>query len=379
MASTATKPYGDVAYADPGLQKDGKKRYPIDTAEHVKAAWSYINQEDNASEYSADDLAKVKDRIKAAAKKFGIEISERSASLAEEGDFLRAMPFEMVPHGDGQTLEGYAAVFNTPTHIRDHAGQYEESFTPDAFTRTLREKTPALLFEHGMHPLIGKMPLGVIQEIQPDSKGLYVRARLSDNWLIQPVRDAVRDGAITGMSVHFRTGKGGDRWSQSGGSVRRVVTEAALIELGPTLTPAYNATTASIRSILDRLPIIGSSRQGGESDDDPGALAQAVDQALDDAAEKHAAGQDDEAWQLVTSAQASVDALLEALNVPDSDDADGGRSAGFDPNTHIRTGRSAVDADGGESLDERPGNGQPSPQQLSAMQRDRALRLKGVI
>src|SRR6185312_5147778 len=35
-------PYGDVAYADPGYQSDKKKRYPIDSADHVRAAWSYI-------------------------------------------------------------------------------------------------------------------------------------------------------------------------------------------------------------------------------------------------------------------------------------------------------------------------------------------------
>lgn len=68
-------PYGDVQYADPGYQNDGQKRYPIDTADHCRAAWSYINQSDNASKYTAEQLADVKARIMKAAKKFGIEIS----------------------------------------------------------------------------------------------------------------------------------------------------------------------------------------------------------------------------------------------------------------------------------------------------------------
>src|SRR5215831_8093109 len=38
------KPYGDVKYADPGYQSDGKKRYPIDTEKHIRAAWNYINK-----------------------------------------------------------------------------------------------------------------------------------------------------------------------------------------------------------------------------------------------------------------------------------------------------------------------------------------------
>jgi HK97 family phage major capsid protein len=73
-----SKPYGNVHYADPGYQKDGKKRYPVDTKDHASAAWGYINQGDNAGKYSSGDLAKVKAAIKAACKKFGIAISEDS-------------------------------------------------------------------------------------------------------------------------------------------------------------------------------------------------------------------------------------------------------------------------------------------------------------
>ena len=80
-AQDSKKPYGDVKYADPGYQKDKKKRYPIDTAAHVRAAWSYINQKDNAGQYSSAQLARVKSRIKSAAKKFGIEIQEEYNSL----------------------------------------------------------------------------------------------------------------------------------------------------------------------------------------------------------------------------------------------------------------------------------------------------------
>src|SRR6516164_1539946 len=69
------EPYGDVEYADPGYQSDKKKRYPVDTEEHARAAWSYINKASNASAYSSDDLGKVKAKIRAACKKFGIELS----------------------------------------------------------------------------------------------------------------------------------------------------------------------------------------------------------------------------------------------------------------------------------------------------------------
>jgi hypothetical protein len=63
--------YGDVQFADPTNNK-----YPIDTPEHVRAAWSYINHKDNAAKYSADEVKTIKERIKRAAKKHGVEIEE---------------------------------------------------------------------------------------------------------------------------------------------------------------------------------------------------------------------------------------------------------------------------------------------------------------
>jgi len=62
-------PYGNVDYADPCYQKDQKKRYPLDTVEHIRAGWSYINHPKDAALYSPADLAKVKDKIIAAWKK----------------------------------------------------------------------------------------------------------------------------------------------------------------------------------------------------------------------------------------------------------------------------------------------------------------------
>jgi hypothetical protein len=63
--------YGDVTFADPVNNK-----YPIDTPEHVRAAWSYINHRDNAAKYDADEVETIKERIRRAAAKHGVEISD---------------------------------------------------------------------------------------------------------------------------------------------------------------------------------------------------------------------------------------------------------------------------------------------------------------
>lgn len=61
-----------MEFADPVNNK-----YPIDTEEHVRAAWAYVNKKSNADKYSsAEEVDRIKSRIKAAAKRFDIDISE---------------------------------------------------------------------------------------------------------------------------------------------------------------------------------------------------------------------------------------------------------------------------------------------------------------
>ena len=62
--------YGNVEFADPVNHK-----YPIDAAEHVRAAWSYINHKDNAAKYDPDEVKVIKERIERVARKHGVEIS----------------------------------------------------------------------------------------------------------------------------------------------------------------------------------------------------------------------------------------------------------------------------------------------------------------
>ena len=70
MARAAEMPAADAAdpidYADPGYQPDGQKRYPIDSVEHIRAAWAYIHQPGNARHYTEAQLARIEARIVAA-------------------------------------------------------------------------------------------------------------------------------------------------------------------------------------------------------------------------------------------------------------------------------------------------------------------------
>lgn len=173
-------------------------------------------------------------------------------------DEIRNVPFAVTraePDGDGLTLEGYAAVFDSPTEINSREGHFIERIMPGAFKRTLSHKMPVLMFNHGQHPLIGDMPLGRITEAREDAKGLFISARLSDNWLVKPVRDAIADGAVDGMSFRFSVPKDGDTWRHTRGKVsERDLTQVSCTECGPVVFPAYPDTSVGVRSqLLDAL------------------------------------------------------------------------------------------------------------------------------
>lgn len=166
---------------------------------------------------------------------------------APTDNLVRQVCFRAQPSDDGLSLDGYAAIFDEWTMIDSWEGTFRERIAPGAFKKTLNERMPVLQFDHGTHPLVGSLPLGVFTSIKEDEIGLRTKARLSDNWLVQPVRDAIRDGAITGMSFRFRVIN--DTWKKGDDKMpERTITEVALYEAGPVVFPAYEKTSVGVRS-----------------------------------------------------------------------------------------------------------------------------------
>jgi HK97 family phage prohead protease len=203
----------------------------------------------------------------------------------DRGEEVRYVEFRASDDPDGRTLEGYAAVFNAWTEIKDQMGTYRERIAPGAFKRSLGQRTPILQFDHGSHPLIGSLPLGSISVTREDRNGLFVRAKLSDNWLIDPVRDAIRDGGITGMSFRFRVID--DEWASDDQGETRTVKEVELLELGPVVFPAYQQTSVAVRSLVRTLDDEGRADLARELDAvahdvEEGTSAVAAEPATDD-------------------------------------------------------------------------------------------------
>lgn len=191
------------------------------------------------------------DVIRAAVTRDGIRgrTGDRAGAVETRFTSLAATPagrMGATTLGDGRTLTGYAAVFNSWTDIDSTEGRFREQVAPGAFARSLVERQPVIQFDHGRHPTIGSIPLGAFEELTEDRHGLHVRARLSDNWLIEPVRDAIRDGAITGMSFKFSVRL--DKWQLgSDGVHERTLLDVDLYEAGPVVHAAYLTTTVGVQ------------------------------------------------------------------------------------------------------------------------------------
>ncbi|MFD3532045.1 HK97 family phage prohead protease [Streptomyces sp. NPDC058664] len=185
-------------------------------------------------------------------------------------DLTRSAPFSFQraddePDGDGRTLRGYAAVFGQGTEIDSWEGAFTETIRKGAFRKTIRESTPVLQFDHGRHPLIGSIPIGSIVDLREDDEGLFVEARITDNWLMGPIRDAIAEGSVNGMSFRFEVVR--EQWRDAAGKVlrddeigpllwqpgdrgplQRELIELKCRELGPVVFPAYAGTSVSVRA-----------------------------------------------------------------------------------------------------------------------------------
>ena len=260
---TKAKPYGDVKYADP---KNGK--YPIDTEAHCRAAWAYVNMPKNAAMYPMNGvtLSEVKDRIKAALKKYGADVSSDSSSSASRAELHRSYPLEdyhIVRAGEGDSsgrvVEAYMTVFDEPAEIRDHQGWYREDIDRSAFNKRIADLERSrngfagakVFYNHGMtiHGTPSdrySMPTAVCEGIRTDTRGPITRSRYLDTPLGNEVLEMWRSGAITAQSFTgaiIRSSpelRRGQKYEPRGGELPRVRRlELGLKEYGPTPFPAY--------------------------------------------------------------------------------------------------------------------------------------------
>ncbi len=177
--------------------------------------------------------------------------------------------FEIRTTGDGLTLEGYAAVFDLPSvPMPGPAGKFTETIRAGAFTNTLASNPDVTLrYQHNLLTLpLGRTRAGTLT-LAEDSRGLHVEARLPDNEIGRPVRDAIARGDISGMSFSFRAVL--DKWSTD-----RSTRDLLEVRMGPEVSvvdfPAYPDTSVLVRALqapeveLDDLTVAINAVVAGE-------------------------------------------------------------------------------------------------------------------
>jgi hypothetical protein len=156
----------------------------------------------------------------------------------------RIVPFEAKALDDeARAFEGYGSVFGV-------VDAYADVVAAGAFARSLKEwkskqRTPALLWQHDPG-----QPTGVWDELREDEKGLYVKGHLADTQLGRESHTLLKMGALSGLSIGFRTRK--SQIDEETGI--RTLTDIDLWEVSLVTFPANDPARVTAVKAEDRWP-----------------------------------------------------------------------------------------------------------------------------
>jgi uncharacterized protein len=149
--------------------------------------------------------------------------------------------------GNTPRLEGYAAVFDSPS---EDLGGFVEYVRPGAFKRSLQSNRadPMALVHHLPHLVLGRRSAGTLR-LSEDTKGLQFEVDLPDTGTARDLLVSVERGDIRGASFAFTIAPQGDRWNVQGDLVTRDLLDVDLHEITITPTPAYPDTEVARRAL----------------------------------------------------------------------------------------------------------------------------------
>lgn len=187
--------------------------------------------------------------------------------LFEDGVTLRAD----AAAGDGTTMYGHFAVFDTWTEIDSwYEGRFLERLALGSFKKTFKENRSQVrvAFDHGYDWQIGDKPLGPIDELREEDEGAYYEVPLLDasynhDFVLPALQGRLMNGeqrgseGLLGASFRFRVVK--DEWEREPKASatnpdalpERTIREVRLYEFGPVVYPAYDEATAKVRCLTD--------------------------------------------------------------------------------------------------------------------------------
>ncbi len=149
---------------------------------------------------------------------------------------------------NGREFDGHAGVYNQEADI----GAFIEVILPPAFRRGLDNtgNLPMLWDHNGSMPPFATTRAGTLK-VEEDGRGLRVRAQIDERHILGPTMMSMAErGELTGMSFGFVTGPRDNKVSERGGRMIRSITGfKTLLDVSPTWNPAYEGTSAELRSL----------------------------------------------------------------------------------------------------------------------------------
>ena len=179
------------------------------------------------------------------------EICNWIAKPLDEKRTIAYSNLEVSAEGNGNTLVGYAALFDSPSEPMP----FIEYVKRGAFSKTLNDGADVrLLIDHEGVPL-ARSKSGTLA-LEEDERGLRVEAELDPmNPDAARIMSAMKRGDLSQMSFAFRTIK--DNWNTDR-SVREL-REVQLFDVSVVTFPAYEETVAELRKLNEPVTIAAVS------------------------------------------------------------------------------------------------------------------------
>jgi HK97 family phage prohead protease len=212
-------------------------------AQRVLAYAQGVVERIRAEERSANDLQNEKWRTIA----LNLNKDERQQMTTTVERRVNTVEFDVragEASSDGMSFTGYAAVFNSPSEPLP----FTEVIREGAFKRSLKSRNEIKLFmNHNTDVVLGSTRAGTLR-LSEDSRGLLAQAELPDTSAGRDLSVLMKRGDVSSMSFGFSVPPKGDAWSSDGAT--RELHQVRLHEVSiVTGFPAYEATTASVRSL----------------------------------------------------------------------------------------------------------------------------------
>lgn len=146
----------------------------------------------------------------------------------------------------GNTLYGYASVFDTETFIQ---GEGYEIMGRSAFDDVQKRDDTDVraLFNHDMSALLGRQSSGTLRW-STDSEGLPFEVDLPDTQLGRDIRVLLERGDLDGCSFAWIEGDSDVQARSAGGRVKVHTRVDRLIDVSVVTLPAYPGTSAKLRN-----------------------------------------------------------------------------------------------------------------------------------